>query len=145
MKLDYQAYVIAALIIIILIAGISKMIYLLSQRNKKQDIEKRWKDIQKLLAKKTNWSKAINQADILLDETLKIKHFKGKTTGEKLVAAQHKLTANDMVWFSHKLHNKLLYEPDTKITKTEVKKCLLGYWKALRDLGVFNKKDENNE
>jgi len=142
MKLNYHLYVLVALIIIILIVVVSKVFYLFNKRNKRQDIEKKWKEIQKSLAKKTNWRKAINQADILLDETLKLKHFKGKTTGERLVSAQHKLTANDMVWFSHKLHNKLIYDPDLKISKSEVKKCLLGYWKALRDLGVFNKRDE---
>ncbi len=142
MKLDYRIFIIAALIIIVVIIVISKLIYIFSQRTKSHDIEKRWKELQKLLAKKTNWGKAIYQADILLDETLKIKHFKGKTTGERLVSAQHKLTANDMVWYSHKLHNKLIYEPNTKISKSMVKKCLLGYWKALKDLGVFNKQDE---
>ena len=125
----------AALILTLLIT------YLRSRRSK-GSYEERWKENQKLLAQKKEWKEAVINADQMLDEVLKKRKFKGKTMGERLVAAQHEITSNDMVWFSHKLKNKILYE-GLELTKTDVKKAMLGFWQALRDLGAFNKeKDE---
>ena len=46
---------------------------------------------------------AVIDADKLLDEALKRKGYKGKTMGERLVAAQRALSNNDGVWYAHKL------------------------------------------
>ncbi len=102
---------------------------------------KRWKEVQKLLADKSTWSDAILEADHLLDVRLKSKHYKGKTMGERLVSAQHELSANDMVWFSHKFCNKLV-NGEVKPNKSDVKKCLIGYWLALKDLGAFPENEQ---
>ena len=58
--------------------------------------------------------------------------------GERLVSAQHELSANDSAWFSHKLRNKIDAD-NMPLTKAEVKKALLGFWQALKDLGAFKK------
>src|SRR4051812_16113522 len=50
---------------------------------------------------------AIIDADKLLDEALKKRHFKGKTMGERLVSAQRNLSDNDSAWYAHKLRNRL--------------------------------------
>ena len=124
--------VIAIIVILVAATGIIKY------RKSNISLEKRWKNIQKLLINKSTWRDAITQADDLLDEILKKRHFKGKTMGERLVSAQHELSANEMVWFSHKLKNKLDSDPKMSLTKGEVKKSLLGIWQALKDLGAFN-------
>ena len=98
----------------------------------------RWKALQKLLSNKTTWKDAVLEADKLLDTVLKKQHYKGKTMGERLVSAQHELSANDMVWYSHKLSNKILND-GVEVSKLQVKKALLGFWKALKDLGAFGK------
>src|ERR1700685_4683430 len=67
---------------------------------------KRWQELQKFCADKATWPLAIIDADKLLDEALKKRHFKGKTMGERLVSAQRSLTNNDGVWFGHKLRNR---------------------------------------
>ncbi len=121
-------------VVIVLAVILSFMI----ARRVRRSVEDRWKMIQKLLVKKSSWKAAIINADKLLDEVLKKRRFKGKTMGERLVSAQHELTANDMVWFSHKLCNKIIYE-GTELSKTDVKKALLGFWQALKDLGAFKK------
>ncbi len=84
---------------------------------KREYFQKKWKDLQKQLAKPETWPMAIIQADNLLDEALRKRKFKGKTLGERLVSAQRTLTNNDGVWFGHKLRNKLVHETDTKISK----------------------------
>ena len=80
---------------------------------------------------------AIIDADKLLDEALKHAHFKGKTTGERLVSAQRILTDNDGVWYAHKLRNRLVHEPNQQLKKREAQNALEGFKQGLRDLGAF--------
>ena len=104
----------------------------------------RWKSLQKLLADKKTWKDAVIEADKLLDNALKQRHYKGKTMCERLVSAQHELTKNDMVWYSHKLSNKISND-EVEVSKAQVKKSLLGFWQALKDLGVFSKNEPEPE
>lgn len=80
---------------------------------------------------------AVIDADKLLDEALKKHHFKGKTVGERLVAAQRSLSDNDGVWYAHKLRNRLVHEPDIRLKKRECQTALAGFRQALRDLGAI--------
>lgn len=80
---------------------------------------------------------AVIDADKLLDEALKKHHLKGKTMGERLVAAQRLLTDNDAVWYAHKLRNRLVHEPNVRLKKKEAKDALAGFRQGLRDLGAF--------
>lgn len=77
---------------------------------------------------------AVIDADRLLDEALMRKGFKGKTMGERLVAAQKALSDNDAVWYAHKLRNRLVHEPHVRLKKDEAKNALAGFKQALRDL-----------
>lgn len=97
----------------------------------------KWKELQKLCAKSETWPLAVIQADSLLDEALKKKHFKGKTMGERLVAAQRSLTNNDGVWFGHKLRNQLVHQTDVALREKDIKHALLGIGQALKDLGAI--------
>jgi hypothetical protein len=98
--------------------------------------QKKWQEAQNLCKDKTTWPLAIINADKLLDEALKKRHYKGKTMGERLVSAQRMLTNNDGVWFGHKLRNRVVHE-DTKLREGDVKKALLGLRQALKDLGAL--------
>jgi hypothetical protein len=99
----------------------------------------RWQDLQKHCASRKTWPLAISQADDLLAEALKRAGYKGKTTGERLVAAQHELTANDAVWLGHKLRNRIEQEDVDvrKLKKKDVVDALAGFRQALRDLGAL--------
>lgn len=99
----------------------------------------RWQELQKLCADKNTWPLAIINADKLVDEALKKRRYKGKTMGERLVAAQHDLSANDGIWFGHKLRNKLVHEDYNIGRKTDLKDAMLGFLQALRDLGAIKK------
>jgi len=100
----------------------------------------KWKKLQSQLCDSKLWPLAIIDADKLLEEALKARKYKGKSMGEKLVSAQHDLTNNDLVWFGHKLRNKLVHEADVKLKKNDVRDALLGIRSALKDLGAFNEK-----
>jgi hypothetical protein len=80
---------------------------------------------------------AIIDADKLLDEALKKHRLKGRTMGERLVAAQRIISDNDAVWYAHKLRNRLVHEPNVKLRKSEAKNALAGFRQGLRDLGAF--------
>lgn len=100
----------------------------------------KWQKLQSQLCDNKLWPLAVIDADKLLEEALKAKKYKGKSMGEKLVSAQHDLSNNDLVWFGHKLRNKLVHEADVKLRKNDVKDALLGIRSALKDLGAFNEK-----
>lgn len=80
---------------------------------------------------------AVIDADKLLDEALKKRHLRGRTMGERLVAAQRLLSDNDAVWYAHKLRNRLVHEPNVKLKKREARDALEGFKKGLRDLGAI--------
>jgi len=99
----------------------------------------RWQEVTKLCADKKSWPQAVVDADNLLDEALTAAKFKGKTIGEKLVAAQRELTDNEAVWYAHKYRTKIETMDGRKITKKDVMEALTGFRQALRDLGVLKK------
>jgi hypothetical protein len=101
------------------------------------DFEAKWSDAQKLCAKQENWPLAVITADQLFDEALKKLKYRGKTMGERMVAAQHEIQDNDSLWFGHKLSNKLVQEEMQKLKKTDVMTALIGFREALKDLGAL--------
>lgn len=110
------------------------------RRPKRLNVEKfttHWKELQKNCATRKTWPLAISEADALLDKALKQRRFKGKTAGERLVSAQHDLSSNDTVWFSHKFCQKIKDIDVRKMKKSDVMGALAGFRQALRDLGAL--------
>ena len=102
---------------------------------------KKWQEVQKLCASRKTWPQAIIEADQLVDEALKKARYKGKTPGERLVSAQHALSANDLVWTGHKLRQRI-EQADIdvrKLKKQDVLHAMTGFREALRDLGALEK------
>ncbi len=99
--------------------------------------QEKWLELQKLLGDQATWPLAIIDADKLLDHALKAHKYKGKTMGERLVAAQHEISDNDDVWFGHKLRNRLVHEHDVRLKERDMKDALLGIKHALKDLGAL--------
>lgn len=97
----------------------------------------RWKALQKNCATRKTWPVALAEADALLDKALKQRRFKGKTTGERLVAAQHELGSNSAVWFSHKFYQRMKDTDVRTLKKKDVVEALAGFRQALRDLGAL--------
>lgn len=97
----------------------------------------RWKDLQKMLSHKDQWGDAIIAADKLLDEALRKLHYKGKTTGERLVSAHTLFSDIDGVWFGHKLVGKLKSETPPPLKEKDVRKALMGIGQALKDVGAL--------
>ena len=116
--------------ITIIIFAIRKM----PKRVKSVQYIKKWRDIQRLCARKEDWSHAIVHADMLLDEVMKKRKVNGKTMGERLVQCREKFSANDAVWNAHKLANKIRQDGEVQLSENEVKEALVAFRQALRDV-----------
>jgi len=99
--------------------------------------QERWVDLLTRVRTPEGMILAVIDADKLLDEALRRKHFKGKTTGERLVAAQRAISDNDSVWYAHKLRNRLVHEPNVRLKKREAQNALAGFRQCLKDLGAL--------
>jgi hypothetical protein len=99
--------------------------------------QKRWSELLTRVKTNDGMALAVIDADKLVDDALKKKHFRGKTMGERLVAAQRTLSDNDAVWYAHKLRNRLVHEQNVRLKKRDVQKALAGFRQALRDLGAL--------
>ncbi len=117
-----------------------KLLKLPRLRRRKLDPEQfknDWKALQKLCASRDTWAQAVINADQLLDDALKIKRLKGKSMGERMVAAQRELSDNDAVWFAHNFAKKLLADAVPRLREADVKRSLVGFRRALQDLGAL--------
>ncbi|HSX18009.1 MAG TPA: hypothetical protein VLE51_01475 [Candidatus Saccharimonadales bacterium] len=99
--------------------------------------EEKWTEVLARVKTPEGMVLAVIDADKLLDDALRKRGYKGKTMGERLVAAQRDLSSNDSVWYAHKLRNRLVHEPDVRLRKNEAKNALAGIRQGLRDLGAL--------
>ena len=104
---------------------------------------KKWNYVQSLCRSKETWPEAIIEAEFLLKKTVSRLKFKGKNMGEKLTYGQRQFTDNDNLWYSYKVFKKL-DNPKTVLKEGEVKKALIGYRQALRDLGALPNDDKKS-
>jgi len=109
----------------------------LPKRLKATHYTRKWRDIQKLCADKSNWPQAILLSDLLLDEVLRKKRKDGKTMGERLVSAQKVFTDNEAVWKAHKLANHIRQHSTDKLKESDVKDTLGALRQSIRDLGAL--------
>ncbi len=104
-----------------------------------------WRELQLYCRDKDTWQQALMAADILLDKALRRRRYRGKTMGERMVAAQRKITDNDDMWFAHNMVKKLV-ETDGKLPlkESDVKEALISYREALKDLGALPRADQKD-
>lgn len=127
-----------AVVVLVLIGVIGIWLRRRPARLDKAKFSWRWNETQKLCANPETWPLAVINGDKLVDEALKKSRYRGKTMGERLVAAQKDLSDNDSVWYGHKLRNKLVHEDmNSKLKKVSVKDALAGFRQALKDLGAL--------
>jgi hypothetical protein len=106
-------------------------------RLNQQYYQKRWLEILARVKTYDGMILSVIDADKLLDEALKKRNYRGKTMGERLVAAQREIKDNDGVWYAHKLRNRLVHDPNVRLRKNEAKNALAGFRQGLKDLGAL--------
>lgn len=139
---NYYLFIIFGLILVILVISVIKI---KKSKLDKHYFQNRWRNLQRLCSNRKLWYQAVIDADELLDEALKKKHYRGKTTGERLVSAQKELSSNDSVWFGHKLKNRIIEEKLKRINKGDTLEALGGFRQALKDLGALPDSSEKKE
>lgn len=107
------------------------------RRLNQQYYQKKWLEILVRVKTYDGMILAVIDADKLLDEALRKRSYKGKSMGERLVAAQHEISDNDAVWYAHKLRNRLVHESSVRLRKNEAKNALAGFREGLKDLGAL--------
>lgn len=80
---------------------------------------------------------AVLNADKLLDRALRDGRYLGQTMGERLKSASGKWSKKDEVWQAHKLRNQLAHETNASVSYDEAKRALVGFKRALKDLGAI--------
>lgn len=128
---------VVVVIITVIVAALKLIIRRAPMKLKKSKFKKEWRTLQANCKQKETWPNAIIQADKLLDKALIKRGFKGKNTGERIVSAQREFSDNDALWHAHKLSRKLEDDPSSRLTTTEVKKALLTFAQALKDIGAL--------
>jgi hypothetical protein len=126
----------AALVLALITFGLGLLLRRRPGKLNRDQFVGKWQDLQKQCATQATWPLAVIDADKLLDEALKKLRYRGKTMGERLVAAQRDIRNNDAVWYGHKLRNKIVHE-DIKLGKRDVMQALQGFRDALKDLGAL--------
>jgi hypothetical protein len=140
MSLNLLLTALAVAIMLVIITVLSRA--LTQKVPRKLDVKKfmeRWRELQQKCRNKETWPLAVIDADKLLDDALKRRHYKGRSMGERLVSAQRDLSDNDGVWYGHKLRNKIVHEEMRNLRQKEVQQALQGFRQALRDLGALER------
>ncbi len=121
------------LLVLVLFARSIKRLVVLNQAY----FQRKWLELLQRVKTQEGMVLAIIDADKLLDEALRKRRFRGKTMGERLVAAQRVLSDNDAIWYAHKLRNRLVHEPTARLRRSEAKTALEGFKQGLKDLGAI--------
>lgn len=130
-------FLVAAVIFGVVVLFILSKLVAKPRKLNQQYYQRKWLEILARVKTYDGMILAVIDADKLLDEALRKRNYKGKTMGERLVAAQRDLSDNDTVWYAHKLRNRLVHEPTVRLRKNEAKDALAGFRQGLKDLGAL--------
>lgn len=105
----------------------------------KEDIQKRWNQIEELLSRRedVSWKLAVLEADKLLDHSLKAMGFGGNSLGERLKLAAYRHPKIRNVWPAHITRNKLAHEASYSLGQGAARQAVSQFKKALQELGVL--------
>ncbi|MFH1175116.1 MAG: hypothetical protein V1698_00095 [bacterium] len=98
-----------------------------------------WNKAQRRLAirNESDYKMAVIEADKILDKLLQAMGYKGESLGERLkVLTPSQIKNIDGIWNAHRLRNRIVHNPDEKITLDEAEKAMEEYGKVLEELGV---------
>lgn len=105
-------------------------------REDKIFVQRKWAEIEELvrLGGPSNFSRAVVEADKLLDFTLKKLNYPGEKMGDRIRSARGKFSDYGGVWKAHILRNQIVHEPEHELLSFSAKKAVSGFEKGLEDL-----------
>lgn len=132
------------ILVAVLIVAVVVVIYLLfsaksTPKLNKDRYQTKWLSIEHSLKRDnpSSYPLAVLNADKLLDQALRDRHFKGATMGERMKAAHASWKNANHVWGAHKVRNQLAHEADAEITYEIAIRALAAFKQALKDLGAI--------
>ncbi len=141
-NIELIIYLVVGLLLILALSEITRSV-LKKRKENYQIFINRWKNLMNLAKKKSQWNQLIIEADKLLNDVLKYKHYKGKNLADKIVSAQRQFKNNDKIWSCHKLANKIQQDGYVLNDKQQLLDAVNCYREAFNDLGIF-KKDKSS-
>lgn len=130
------------LLVLIVAVGIFGLISRAGSRISERDRARArasWQSIAELMTSEDDhaWTKAIFEADKLLEWSMGVSGVSGKGLGEKLRNGRRLIRNIDDIWNAHKLRNKLAHEMNVQIRKQEAVMAIKSFEIAIRNLGLI--------
>jgi hypothetical protein len=103
----------------------------------KKIMVERWESVLKKLEAndESSYKLAVIEADKIFDDLLKRMGYQGEDMGERLRQLTSSQIANlDEVWQAHKIRNRIVHEPDFQLKRSQAKRVVEIYQRALEDL-----------
>ena len=98
----------------------------------------KWQEIEQLmqLGNPSNYSRAVLEADKLLDHLLKGHRAPGLTMGDRLKASENKFSheAYQAAWEGHKVRNELVHSSQYELTNFMARGAIQNFQKAINEL-----------
>lgn len=157
LRFVFAAKIVAAIIVTLLGIGILVLLFrlrffaakataarsfvLMRTPAEKEKISNEWERVKRRMAQggEADLRLAVIEADQLLDALLKRIGFKGDTMAERLERVKPWQLANlQDVWVAHKMRNRLVHEPQIKISAYDAEVAVGTFEKALKALGALN-------
>ncbi len=137
-----QLFCFLCVIVLIIAALIFAMICLTNKGAKHLDVEQyrvKYLEIENSLKRDvvSSYHLAVLNADKLVDQALKERGIRGETMGERMKNSASLFSDRNGIWMAHKLRNQIAHETDVKISYNDARYALVGFKKALKDLGAI--------
>lgn len=104
----------------------------------KSYIDSKWQEIEQLmqLGSPSNYSRAVLEADKLLDHILKGYRAPGMTMGDRLKASQNRFSKDgyNAAWQAHKVRNELVHNSRYQVLDYVAKTAINNFKKAIDEL-----------
>lgn len=101
-------------------------------------LHQKWAEIQQLIAlgKPSNYSRAVLEADKLLDHILKGLHTPGLTMGDRLKASKNRFSPEgyNAAWQGHKVRNELVHNAEYTLTDFMARSAIENFALAINEL-----------
>lgn len=101
-------------------------------------IDAKWQEIEQLmqLGSPSNYSRAVLEADKLLDHILKGFRAPGMTMGDRLKASQNRFSKEgyNAAWQGHKVRNELVHNSEYQVLDYIAKSAITNFKKAIDEI-----------
>jgi hypothetical protein len=105
----------------------------------KEEVSTKWQSVLKKIegADENSWKMAVVEADSVFDDLLKKMGYEGEDMGERLKQISPAEIPNlSEIWQAHKIRNRIVHEPDFRLTKFQAEQMVGVYYRLLKDLDM---------